>query len=129
MHNQSDRSMSVGQVQTDYMFDDTEELDGLPVVERDGATEVWKAPDGIRTRQPPTARSRLYLASGRKRKIVGHAVVLGASRPAESVRPRGQQQSARIIERTRSGKTTHDMDLKVLGAAHIRDEAGATPAE
>ena len=66
MHNQRDRSKSVGQVQTDCMFDDTKEIDGLRVVEHVGAAEVWKFPDGVRTRQSPTARSRLRLASGRK---------------------------------------------------------------
>ena len=43
MHNQGDRSKSVGQVQTDSVSGDTEEVDGLPVVEHDGATEVWKS--------------------------------------------------------------------------------------
>ena len=31
--------------------DDTEEIDGLPVVEHDGAGEVWKIPDGARPLQ------------------------------------------------------------------------------
>ena len=44
----------------------------------------------------------------------------------ESIRPRGQKQSAGSIERIRSGKGAHGMDLKVMGAALIGDEAGAT---
>ena len=64
-HNRGNRSKSPQQVQTDCMSDDTEEIYGLLVVEHDKATEVCKIPDGVRTRQPPAARSRLHLASGR----------------------------------------------------------------
>ena len=129
MHNQGDRSKSLGQVQTHCMSDDTEEIEGLPLVEHDGRLKLGSFQTAFVPDSHPLHKEQTASCKRPKSKRVGHADVPGAKRLEESVRPLGQKQSARSIGRTRSGKGAHGMDLKVMGAAHTGDEAGPHSSE